>query len=281
MGHASGTGRTLWSPGEQRGGIRGGRIHGGGRREFLRATLAGTAAWTAAGLWGTPGLFAERLTSTPAIAEGPFYPDKLPLDTDNDLLIVNDSTTPAVGEITHLSGRVLTSSGKPIRNAFVEIWQVDSTASYLHTQARNPDGNDANFQGYGRFLTDRNGRYYFRTIKPVPYRLFGMFRAPHIHFAVSQNGRRVFTTQLLVNGHPDNERDGLLQRVRDPAARQSVLADFKPLKESTIGELTANFDIVFDRTLQELEDGKIRGGIGEREFKGTFRFPNRGARPRE
>ena len=52
------------------------------------------------------------------------YPDHLPLDTDNDLILVNDGLTPAVGEVTHLSGRVLDGRGDPIRNALVEIWQV-------------------------------------------------------------------------------------------------------------------------------------------------------------
>ncbi|MCA9005654.1 MAG: intradiol ring-cleavage dioxygenase, partial [Planctomycetaceae bacterium] len=80
----------------------------------------------------TPGLMAEELIRTPVMTEGPFYPDKMPLDTDNDLLIINDSLTPAVGEITYLSGKVLDAKGQPLRNAFVEIWQVDSKASYLH-----------------------------------------------------------------------------------------------------------------------------------------------------
>ena len=79
------------------------------RRRFLRGmTLA------ASGLW-VPGAFAEALTLTPKQTEGPFYPVDLPLDTDNDLLIiVNDGITPAVGaEITHLSGRVLDSQREP------------------------------------------------------------------------------------------------------------------------------------------------------------------------
>ena len=69
--------------------------------------------------------------------EGPFYPDKLPLDTDNDLLIINDGITPAVGEITHLTGRILDAKGNPVRNALVEIWQCDSNGAYLHTGSDN------------------------------------------------------------------------------------------------------------------------------------------------
>src|SRR5438477_8432274 len=96
------------------------------RRRFLR-NLSFTAA-----LFNVPGAFAEELVRTPPQTEGPFYPDKLPLDTDNDLLIVNDSITPAVGKITHLSGKILDMGGRPIKNALVEIWQVDNNGAYLH-----------------------------------------------------------------------------------------------------------------------------------------------------
>ena len=81
------------------------------RRRIIKGIAFGAAAFA------TPGLFAEQLVVTPPVGEGPFYPDKMPLDTDNDLLIINDSIAPAVGEITHLTGRVLSKSGQPIRNA--------------------------------------------------------------------------------------------------------------------------------------------------------------------
>src|SRR5262245_57474801 len=81
----------------------------------------------------TPGVFAEELSRTPPLTEGPFYPDRLPLDTDNDLIIVSNSLTPAVGEITHLTGRVMDKRGDPVRDAVVEIWQVDHQGVYLHS----------------------------------------------------------------------------------------------------------------------------------------------------
>ena len=222
------------------------------RRTFLQG-----AAFSAA-LFTTPGLFAEQLAITAPLAEGPFYPDKLPLDTDNDLLIINDGVTPAVGEITHLTGRILDKSGKPLKNAFVEIWQVDNNGAYLHSGTDNREGRDKNFQGYGRFLTDARGAYYFRTIKPVPY----PGRTPHIHVGVSKNGKRIFTTQLLVKGHPQNEQDFLFRAVQDAKARETLLVDFNPLADSKIGELAANFDVVLGRTVQELDDGTL-GGVGK------------------
>src|SRR2546421_12313677 len=112
-----------------------------GRRAFLSGLALGAAAFT------VRGAFAEELVRTPPQTEGPFYPDKLPLDTDNDLIIVNDNLTPAVGEITHLSGRVLDAKGNPVRNALVEIWQCDSKGVYLHSDSSGRNKYDKNFQG--------------------------------------------------------------------------------------------------------------------------------------
>ena len=221
-----------------------------------RAVLQGAAATIAA--FSTRGLFAQELAMTASTGEGPYYPDKLPLDTDNDLLLLNDSITPAVGEITHLTGRVLTVSGAPVRNAFIEIWQVDQTGSYVHTRGRQATGNDKNFQGYGRFLTDSKGQYYFRTIKPVEYTLQGSFRTAHIHVAISKSGRRIFTTQLLVSGHPANARDGLVQRM-DAQSLKTLLTEFPKLPGSKFGELTANFEIVLGRTAADPEENPPRG----------------------
>src|SRR4051794_16580120 len=117
------------------------------RRSFLRRTAFASA------LFAVPGAFAEQLQLTQRQTEGPFYPDHLPLDTDNDLLILNNSTTPAIGDVTYLSGRILDASGAPLRNATVEIWQCDANGVYLHSRSSGSGNADKNFQGYGRFLT--------------------------------------------------------------------------------------------------------------------------------
>ena len=207
------------------------------RRDFLRHTafLAMFAA--------TPGLFAEELTRTPAQTEGPFYPDKLPLDTDNDLLIINDGITPAVGEISWVSGRILNERGEPIRNALVEIWQCDQAGAYLHSGTSNKEKRDQNFQGFGRFLTGSNGEYLFRTIKPVPY----PGRTPHIHYAVKTKGREKFTTQCYIEGHAGNEKDGIWKNL-DAKGRKAVTVPFTAMKGSRIGELAATFDVVLGFT---------------------------------
>jgi protocatechuate 3,4-dioxygenase beta subunit len=190
----------------------------------------------------------------------------MPLDTDNDLLLINDAITPAVGEVAWVSGRLLSETGQPIRNVVIEIWQTDAHQSYIHTQGRSAQ-RDANFQGYGRYLTDSTGRYSFRTIRPVSYTLLGGFRAPHIHYAVSQNGRRVFTTQIGIRGHKDNDRDPLFKNMKR-SELNTIVTDYTPLPGSRVGELMANVDITLNKTAFETDDGTLRGGIGKSTWKG-------------
>ncbi|HEX2747303.1 MAG TPA: protocatechuate 3,4-dioxygenase [Verrucomicrobiales bacterium] len=208
------------------------------RREILRRFAAGSA------LLAAPGAFAEALLQTPSATEGPFYPDHLPLDTDNDLLLINAGTTSALGDVAYVSGRILDSKGNPLRNAVVEIWQCDNNGAYLHSGTGNADKKDKNFQGFGRFMTGSTGEYLFRTIKPVKY----PGRCPHIHYKVKYGGKDLLTTQLYIKGCQDNEKDGIWRSIKDPKARESVTVDFAPLPGAKAGELAAKFDIVLGYT---------------------------------
>jgi len=208
-----------------------------GRRTLLKSLGAVGAS---ALFLRAPWIFAEELTQTPAQTEGPYYPVQLPLDRDNDLVIVNDSVTPAIGTISYVSGRVLTVSGSPIRNATVEIWQADNSGIYLHPRSDGYARRDQNFQGYGRFETASSGEYLFRTIKPGLY----TGRTRHVHFKISAPGLRPLTTQLYIQGEPQNTRDNVLNQIRDPRARESVVVPFEPMKDSSVGALAAHFDIV-------------------------------------
>lgn len=213
-----------------------------GRRNLFR--WLGVSAATVAAFHWTPGLFAQELVETPAQTQGPFYPDKFPLDTDNDLLQINDRITPAVGEITYLSGKVLSAAGLPLRNAVVEIWQTDNNGAYIHSQSGNANVRDGNFQGFGRFLTGSNGEYLFRTIKPVVY----PGRTRHIHMSIQPAGGAKLITQVFVAGEPQNDRDGVLNGIRNAAQRASVIVPFTPIENSRIGELEARFDVVLGFT---------------------------------
>lgn len=205
------------------------------RRQFLHLLGLGAAFHT------TPGAFAAALEHTPRIGPGPFYPDHLPLDIDNDLILINDSLTPAVGEISYVSGRVLGPDGEPIRNAMVEIWEADRNGIYIHSASGPKARADKNFQGYGRFLTAQSGEYLFRTIKPEPY----TGRCPHIHFAVTLPGRDKWTTELYIKGHYLNARDSVARFVKNVKALE---IDFKPMPEAKAGELSAKFDVVMGFT---------------------------------
>ena len=214
-----------------------------------RLFLASSAVAATSPFWTVRGAFAEELTRTPAQMEGPFYPNKLPLDTDNDLLVINDGITPAVGEVTHLTGKILDAKGDPLKNAVVEIWQCDGNGVYLHTRDsdKNKDKQDKNFQGFGRFVTGSTGEYYFRTIKPVPY----PGRTPHIHFKVKQGRKELLTTQLYVKGHTGNDKDFIWKGTKEGKPRDAITVDFDKVKGSKAGELSANFVIVLGVTPAE------------------------------
>lgn len=207
------------------------------RRAFLRQLGLGAATLAA------PGAFAG-LIKTPRQTEGPFYPDHLPLDTDNDLIVVNDSLSPALGEIAYMSGRVLDARGQPVRDALVEIWQCDQNGAYLHSGSDNGNRRDRNFQGFGRFLTSRSGEYLFRTIKPVAY----PGRAPHIHYKVKRRGQELLVTQCYIKGSPGNAKDGIWKSLKDPKQQSAVTIAFAPLKGGRAGELAAKFDLVLGVT---------------------------------
>ena len=207
------------------------------RRRFLWQLGAGGAFFTMS------GLFAEALTLTPRTTAGPFYPDHLPLDQDNDLIHITNDITPAVGTITNLSGRVLDKDGAPLKNVLVELWQADDMGSYIHSRGAQNGRRDAHFQGYGKFETASDGGWRFRTIKPGLY----TGRTRHYHFGVTLPGeKRRFTTQLFLAGEQGNDKDMVLQGIRDAAQRASVIRDFATVPNSK--ELVTTWDIVMGQT---------------------------------
>src|SRR6058998_2215530 len=116
------------------------------RRRFFKSMAIASAGFT------LPGYLAEALTVAPQVTQGPYYPtvNTMPLDKDNDLIYLNNNLTRAIGKITYLTGRILTSDGTPIKGALVEIWHADNGGIYVYQKntATNPAYN-SNFQGFG------------------------------------------------------------------------------------------------------------------------------------
>lgn len=178
----------------------------------------------------------KLLLPTPPQDEGPFYPSTLPPDQDNDLVRVGDGPL-AKGIITHVSGRVLDPSGHPVPQAVVEIWQCDHQGFYFHPE--HMGRRDPAYQGFGATVTDADGRYYFRTIRPVPYDS----RAPHVHFKVRGTAFDEFTTQMYVAGEPRNEYDFVLNALQRPDERSRLIVPLEPAPDE-VGALAGHFDIV-------------------------------------
>lgn len=184
---------------------------------------------------------ANALIATPRQTEGPFYPRDWTGDIDNDLVIVKGEAAKALGQITHVTGRILDLSGNPVRGAIVEIWQCDANGVYRHPSDEGPrHKRDTGFQSRGRMPTGADGAYTFRTIRPVAY----PGRTPHIHFAVKAPDRAPLITQMYVAGEPQNERDFLVQSIRDARQRDSVIVRLDNADRLEPGALAGTFDIV-------------------------------------
>lgn len=202
------------------------------RRQLLRSA-AGAAAVALPMLWLPLPAAAQRRGATPRQSEGPFYPLQMPADSDADLL-ANGPLRYADGQPAVVEGSVSDTDGRPLRGAVVEIWQCDAQGRYHHPG----DGGRADraFQGFGKVAVDNEGRYRFRTLRPVAYG----GRAPHIHVKVKRDGRELLTTQLYVQGDPGNQRDFLFRGLASDAERAALSAAFVPGSDG----LRAQFPLV-------------------------------------
>lgn len=188
------------------------------------------AAVVATPLRPTPALAEDHRPPTPPVTEGPFYPRRFPADTDADLTRVGNNARRAEGTVLDLTGRVVDRTGRPQAGARIEIWQCDARGHYHHV-GEPETAMDPQFQGFGAAATDAQGHYAFRTIRPVPY----PGRTPHIHFTVSQDGRRRLTSQIFVEGEPRNARDALYRELGEAARLVTIRLD--PAGEGLRGAL--------------------------------------------
>ncbi len=205
------------------------------KRRKLMLAMSGLMAAGASGR-------VAALIATPRQTAGPFYPETLPLDDDNNLTEVAGRTGKAMGIISDVSGRIMDINGRPLRDMRIEIWQCDANGRYRHPRENASRPLDENFQGHGFTTSNAKGLYRFRTIRPVPY----PGRTPHIHVAVFPAGEHPFITQLYIAGEERNASDFLYNDIA-PDRRHLVTAKFEA--STTPGaEQQASFDIILNRT---------------------------------
>lgn len=206
--------------------------HVAGRRRACRALVA-----TALLPLSQSRLHAAVLVPTPSQAEGPFYPKTIPIERDADLTQVAGRPAKASGTPLYFGGRALTTDGTPLRDATIELWQCDVHGRYHHVgDTREP--RDDNFQGYGVATTDGDGRYAFKTIRPVPY----AGRPPHLHVRVKPRNGAPLTTQIYIAG---DRVDGDPVIGNSPKGTLALLSmSLAPAAGREAGALAGTFDFV-------------------------------------
>jgi protocatechuate 3,4-dioxygenase beta subunit len=145
-----------------------------------------------------------------------------------DLTVQHDGEP--VGERMIVTGRVLDGAGRPVRHQLVELWQANAAGRYVHQRDQHPAPLDPNFTGMGRCLTDDQGRYTFTTIKPGPYpwrNHHNAWRPAHLHFSVfGTDFTQRLVTQMYFPGDPLFALDPIYQSIRDPRARERLVAAY-------------------------------------------------------
>lgn len=174
---------------------------------------------------------------------------------ENDLTRVAPGRPQADGEAILIVGRVLDEDLRPVRRALLEIWNANAYGRYSHLsdEGRNPALLDPHFNGFGRVLTDDDGRYVVRTIKPGAYVArtdIGWWRPPHVHFSVVGGGLRL-VTQMYFPGEPLNEKD-FIHLIVPVDERPRVIG--VPIESPASSGPTLSFDIVVRGRFQTPRD---------------------------
>ena len=187
--------------------------------------------------------------------DGPVFGEDVLTPSDNDLTRQHEGEP--LGERILVHGRVVDEDGRPLRGALVEVWQANAAGRYRHEVDRHPAPLDPNFSGAGRCLTDDEGRYSFTTIKPGAYPWGNhpnAWRPAHIHFSLFGRAfEQRLVTQMYFPGDPLFAYDPIFNAVRDPDARELLVARFDLAATQPDWCLAYEWDVVLRRT--PVEDG--------------------------
>ena len=180
--------------------------------------------------------------ATESTVLGPFYVAGAPeLEMGADI-----ARQPGDGRPLEMSGRVLGADGRPVAGAIVDVWQTAANGLY---DVQDPEQPPYNLRG--RFRTGADGRYRFRTIRPVSYPVptdgpvGGMLQAlgrhawrpAHLHFMIAAPGHARLVTHLFVKGDPYLGSDAVF------GVKDSLVVDCD-LPSEAPGVAAAHYDFV-------------------------------------
>jgi protocatechuate 3,4-dioxygenase beta subunit len=182
---------------------------------------------------------------------------------DNDLILNYAHGGEPVGERIIVHGRVLDESGRGVPNTLVEFWQANAGGRYRHMNDTFLAPIDPNFGGCGRTLTNENGYYYFRTVKPgaYPWRNWANnWRPAHIHFSIFGTGfvQRLIT-QMYFEGDPLIPHCPILAAIPDKEALEQLVAPLDMNASVPLDSLAYKFDIVVRGRRSTLFENRLEG----------------------
>ena len=177
---------------------------------------------------------------------GPVFGHGLLRERDNDLTAQHAGDP--IGERIVVHGRVLDEDGRPVRGALVEVWQANASGRYQHKVDTHDAPLDPNFAGAGRTLTDQDGHYWFKTVKPGAYpwgNHYNAWRPSHIHFSLFGAGiLSRLITQMYFPGDPLQPLDPIFNSIPDPTARLCLVSRLDMETSEPNYALAYTFDIV-------------------------------------
>ncbi|NOD93648.1 protocatechuate 3,4-dioxygenase subunit beta [Ruegeria sp. HKCCD4884] len=185
-----------------------------------------------------------------------------PLDAD---LIYNYAQPgeSAIGERIILHGRVLDENGRPVPNTLVEMWQANAGGRYRHKKDTYLAPIDPNFGGCGRTITDQDGYYYFRTVKPgaYPWRNWvNSWRPAHIHMSIFGSGfAQRLITQCYFEGDPLIPKCPIVNTIPDPNAIEQLVAALDMNSTIPLDTIAYKFDIILRGRRSTLFENRLEG----------------------
>lgn len=194
---------------------------------------------------------------------GPVFGHNMLGPLDNDLILNYAKTGEPIGPRIIVHGQVLDEDARPVRGALVEFWQANAGGRYRHKKETYLAAIDPNFGGCGRTITDDEGRYWFRTIKPGPYPWpngVNDWRPAHIHFSVFGHGfAQRLITQMYFEGDPMIWRCPIVQTIPDKAAIEQLVAALDWGNTIPMDARAYKFDIVLRGRRSTLFENRMEG----------------------